>query len=198
MKTPLSGSTRRGFLEGAALIGAGIAILPAARSRGASAPAGDHDAATADASAAKTAVAAPSDDDIAARVAALRELSRDARGQFHVERAAFIEHDDVARGTLALSPPEVSALRSALAGGDLTPFHQGGLRLGGEKFVLAQVHDDGTVLHLVRPGTFATVRAAPDVVVVATSGEDMARGRAVEAVYQLLARTTVATGYPVS
>lgn len=123
------------------------------------------------------------------RGARLVALSRDPGGAAHVERVALIDRQGVT-GSLALAPDEVTDLLARLASGDLAPFRERGLRLGGHKFVFIKADRDerGVMLHAVRRGReFVTVRAHSDVVIVATSGPQMAHGRAVDAAYRVLA-----------
>jgi hypothetical protein len=124
------------------------------------------------------------------RVAGLIALSRDRRGEAHIDRAALVRGDRVV-GTLPISADEIVALRAALSTGDLSPLLHDGVRLGGQRYVLVGDDDDGTVVHAVRPGEFVTLRTRGDAMVVATSVDGMAPGRAIEAVYQYLRRSAV-------
>lgn len=98
-----------------------------------------------------------------------------------------------ASGTLPVSPAEAADLRAALAARDFTAFQQRGLRVDGHKFVFIRDSEDGAVVHAVRRGELVTIRATADELIVATSTDGMAHGRAVEAVYQY-ARRTAAVG----
>ena len=125
------------------------------------------------------------------RVAAVRELSRDAAGTVHIDQVAFLDGGRAPVGTLPVSRDEAADLRARLASGEFAPLQQRGLRLGGTKYVFirADREDVGVVVHAVaRSGGFATLRAVDDRVVIATSGPDMVHNRAVEALYQHLKR----------
>ena len=124
-------------------------------------------------------------------VDAIVDLSRDAKGQVHVERVALVGPTG-ASGTLPLSDDEIADLQGTLAGGDFTVWQQRGLRADGRKFVFVKHDDQGMVVHAVRPGEFLTLRVDADRIVMATSGPGMAHGRAVEAVYQFCRRAPVA------
>ena len=172
------GVTRRAFLGGAIALGA--TGLVAGR-RGAAPhrpPAG-----RAAQPPVQTPPARPEEDP---RVEAVIALSRDQDGVAHVERVAFVGPDGAATGTLSLSPTEAKALLLTLVLGDFTDFQRRGLRIGGRKFVFIRDDAEGTVIHAIRPGEFLTLRAAPNLVVIATSGAGMVHNRAVEAVYQFL------------
>lgn len=120
-------------------------------------------------------------------VRAVIDLSRDATGHPHVERVALLT-DDGAFGTLPLSPDEIADLQGTLAARTFTDWQQRGVHVDGRHFVFVGSDEGGAVVHAVRRGEFLTLRVTDDAVVLATSGPDMAHGRAVEAVYQFCKR----------
>jgi len=127
-------------------------------------------------------------------VAELINLSRDAEGRAHIERAAFITPTAHCSGTLPVA--EAAALLKDLAQHDFTAFQERGLRIAGQSFVLIRRDEEGTFpfAYAVRRGEFVTVRAfrlradllSQRRLVIATSGDGMVHGRAAEAVYQFV------------
>lgn len=126
-------------------------------------------------------------------LATLCALSQDATGRAHIAQAAFIT-DGHASGDLAVTAAELATLTCALAADDFAEIQRDGLRLAGAHFTLIRydVDGDAQVVHAVRAGGFVTARAKPGHLVIATSAPDMAHGRAVEAVYQFMARVAPA------
>ncbi len=80
-------------------------------------------------------------------------------------------------------------MRRAFDARDIAAIRERGLRVGGRKFVFVREAEAGTAFHAVRSGEFLVVRASGNELVVATSTDGMAHGRAVEAVYQYARRT---------
>lgn len=111
------------------------------------------------------------------RVETLRAFARDAQRE-HLVDAAFLTSTGV-RGSLPVSSEEAAALRAAFSRTDV----EGGLRVAGRRFMVLSVGDD--MLHAVRVGgEFLTARRHGELICVATSGPDMAHGRAIEALRQ--------------
>jgi hypothetical protein len=115
------------------------------------------------------------------RVERLIALSRDRGGQAHIDRVAFFDRGLVT-GTLAMTTEEATVIADAMAS-DVSALEHG-VRIAGTRFIL--VGADDAVVHAVRPGEFATLRATGDGFVVATSASGMAHGMAVNAVYRFV------------